>query len=257
MSYAQQDGPGPGGWWSELRTALGFLTRLRTGAAAPVSLAAAAWAFPVVGLAVGLAGALAYAIAIGLDLPAGLAALLAVATTVLVTGALHEDGFADMADGFGGGAGRAEKLAIMRDSRTGNFGALALVFSVAARLLALAALGTPGLVAAALLTAHAGSRAALVAVMHREPLAREDGLAVEAGRPSRDQMLWAAVIAAAVALAALGIGGGLIALAIGALAGLAMVGLARRQIGGQTGDVLGAVQQAVEIAMLAAIAAWA
>src|SRR5215469_1055652 len=124
-------------WRDELVAALTFLTRLPLGRARadapPPSLADTVWAFPVAGVVIGAIGGIAYAIARGLALPALAAALIAVATTALVTGALHEDGLADTADGFGGGATREAKLDIMRDSRVGSYGACALTLSLMLR----------------------------------------------------------------------------------------------------------------------------
>src|ERR1700759_1370209 len=112
-------------------------------------------------------GGIAYAIASALALPALAAALIAIAATALVTGALHEDGLADTADGFGGGATREMKLEIMRDSRIGTFGVLALIFSVGLRAIAIADTGTRWHVFAALIAAHTLSRGVLPAAMHR------------------------------------------------------------------------------------------
>ncbi len=245
-------------WIGEARAAAAFLTRLPVGgdpAARAGRLAEAAWAFPVVGLAVGIGGGLAYVAASALGLPPALAAVLAVAAQVLMTGALHEDGAADVADGFGGGATRKAKLAIMRDSRLGAFGGIALVLLLAARLAALAAIADPGVVLAALAAAAALSRAGVVALMSWLPPARADGLGAEAGRPRGPNVITALVIAAAVALLALGAGTGGAAV-IGAGLGAVAVGwLARRQIGGHTGDVLGACQQGAEVLCLVFIAA--
>jgi len=239
-------------WRADFRAAVQFLTRLPApgGSGLPRGLRA----FPLAGLAVGLVGALALGLAHAVGLPAAPAAVLAVAATILFTGALHEDGLADMADGFGAGGGRARKLAIMRDSRTGTYGALALILSVAARVAALAALPAP-VAAAALIAAHAASRAALPAALWRETPARDDGLAVAAGRPRREAVLWSVGLGAAIALVALGPATGVVALAAAAAAAYAVLRLARRQIGGITGDVLGGVQQAAEIAVLLVVAA--
>ena len=95
---------------------------------APLDINRVAWAAPVAGAAVGLAGALVLALAAKLGLPALMSAGFATAALVLATGGLHEDGIADVADGFGGGATRADKLEIMRDSRIGAYGALALIY---------------------------------------------------------------------------------------------------------------------------------
>jgi adenosylcobinamide-GDP ribazoletransferase len=236
----------------DCKVALAFLTRLPVGPARPwraADLAASAPLFPLVGALIGLAGAIAYALAARLGLPPWPAAGLALATTVWLTGALHEDGLADVADGFGGGRTRDDKLRIMRDSRIGTYGALALVLAVLARAGALAALAEPAAVGAALVAAGAVSRAALPAVMAGLPQARAGGLAAQAGRPHPLRAAAAALIAALLALALLG-GAAAVALALGALGALAVALLARRQIGGSTGDVLGAVQQIAEIGVL-------
>ena len=123
------------------------------------------------------------AIAAGIGLPDIVAAVLAVGAGALVTGALHEDGLADMADGFGGGNTPERKLAIMRDSRIGAYGVIVLVVVLAAKVGAISDLGSTGLVAAALVAAAAASRAAMPAVMLWLEPARTDGLAVDAGRP--------------------------------------------------------------------------
>ena len=244
----------------ELVTAARFFTRLPLGAApAPEAdaLARASWAFPIVGAIVGLICAAIYAIADALAFPPLAAALLAVAAGALVTGGLHEDGLADTADGLGGGADRAEKLAIMRDSRSGAFAILALVLSVGLRAAALSAMAGDGAVLAALVAAHAVGRGGLAAVMALSPTARTDGLGATAGRPDRMELAAALVSAVVIALLALGWRAGAGALALAAVAMAAIAILARRQIGGYTGDVLGAIEQGGETAMLLAAAAWA
>ena len=170
-------------WWRDLRLALGFMTRLPVGVIEG-DLAAASWAFPLAGLLVGGVAALIYGFAIDLGLSALIAAALAVAGAMLLTGALHEDGLADFADGLGVRGGPAERLAAMRASGIGSFGTLALIFSVLLRVAALAALVGPAGVGPALISAHAGARALLPWAMHGQPRARADGLAVGAGRPS-------------------------------------------------------------------------
>jgi adenosylcobinamide-GDP ribazoletransferase len=236
----------------DCKVALAFLTRLPVRAEPPwpaADLAASAPMFPVVGALIGLAGAIAYALAVWLGLPPWPAAVVALATTIWLSGALHEDGLADVADGFGGGGTREAKLAIMRDSRIGSYGALALVLALLARAGAIAALAEPAAVAAALVAAGAVSRGALPVVMAALPQARADGLAARAGRPHPLRAAAALLIAALIALVLLG-GTAPAALAAGALVALVVALLAKRQIGGQTGDVLGAVQQLTEIGML-------
>ncbi|HXE28628.1 MAG TPA: adenosylcobinamide-GDP ribazoletransferase [Stellaceae bacterium] len=247
-------------WRDEFFAALTFLTRLPLGRAQTdtplLSLADTVWAFPVVGLVIGAIGGIAYVIAFALGLPALAAALVAVATTALITGALHEDGLADTADGFGGGATREAKLDIMRDSRIGTFGVLALIFSIGLRVVAIADIGTRWHVFAALIVAHALSRGVLPAAMHRLDPARDDGLGAGAGRPEQNQVLIALAIALAIAVVAIGLRAGLSAAIVAGIVALAIGWLAQRQIGGQTGDVLGAIEQGAETAALLAAAAW-
>jgi adenosylcobinamide-GDP ribazoletransferase len=241
----------------DCKVALTFLTRLpvRQPRVWPdVDLAASVPLFPVVGALIGLAGGVGYALAVWLGLPPLPAAALALAITIWLTGALHEDGLADVADGFGGGRTREDKLRIMRDPRIGSYGALALVLALLTRAGALAAVAAPWAVGAALITAGAVSRAALPAVMATMPNARVDGLGAGAGRPHPLRAAAALLVGALIAVALLGhaAAAALLAAAGGALA---VALLAKRQIGGCTGDVLGAVQQLAEIGVLLGVVA--
>lgn len=213
------------------------------------TLANAIWAAPITGLAVAFISAAGYASSVWLGLPSGPAAALTLAAALLATGCLHEDGLSDVADGFGGGATRERKLEIMRDSRIGSYGTAALIISLLLRWSALAALAEPAQVFAALIAAHCASRALPGALMHLLPPARADGLAAGAGTVSQETALIGAVIGA-VSLLTLGPGAALFAviLLIALLFGFAA--LCRRQIGGQTGDTAGALQQFGEIAVL-------
>ncbi len=245
-------------WWVDVTTALAFLTRLPLPLPEPdrpPNLARAARAMPLAGAAIGLGGAAVYGLSDALGLTPAIAGLLAVAATILLTGALHEDGLADSADGLFANAEPARRLEIMRDSRTGAYGALALILSVGLRATALAAIAAPGPAAAALIAAHALARALPPAVMAWAPLARDDGLAAAAG-PAETEHAWTALgLGAAIALLLLGFGAGLAAWIAAGLAGFAMIRLARARIGGYTGDVLGAIEQLGEIAVLLAAAA--
>jgi adenosylcobinamide-GDP ribazoletransferase len=246
----------------EFLGALAFLTRLpvRRVAAAETpepNLAAASWAFPLVGVVIGIIGGGAYAIAAGIGLPPLAAALIAIGATAIATGGLHEDGLADTADGFGGGATREEKLDIMRDSRTGVYGVLALVFSVALRVVALGQIATGWRVLGALIAAHTLARGLLPAVLRLLEPARSDGLGADAGRPEQGLVLRGLGIALIIALFAAGLRPGLSAVVAGLAVAAAIAWLAQRQIGGYTGDVLGAIEQGGEVAALLAVAAWA
>ncbi|WP_142849428.1 adenosylcobinamide-GDP ribazoletransferase [Telmatospirillum sp. J64-1] len=246
---SESDTSSRGGVLADLHLAATFLTRLRLpplAALPPGGLAGSMWAFPLVGAVVGGIGALVLWAA-GLVLPPLVAALLALAVMALLTGALHEDGLADMADGFGGGRDKARKLEIMRDSRIGSYGVLALVLLVGLKAAALSPALPLALVAAAAL-----SRAVMPAVLHLLPPARDDGLGAGAGTPSAATVWIALALGAAVVLLCLPGWTGFAALCAAALAALAVTRLARRQIGGHTGDVLGALQQITETAVLIA-----
>jgi len=238
---------------NDLKAGILFLTRLRYGPAMPVggaAIARAAWAFPVAGVVVGLIGAVVYLLAHRAGLPSWPAAALAVAATMAVTGCLHEDGLADTTDGFGGGRIREAKLGIMRDSRIGAYGVCALTLSILLRVSALASLGAPALVVPALIAAHGAARAVLPVFMFFVPPARSDGLSANAGQPPRESVAAAAVLGILILVLCLGLGHGLVALILLAIVTAFLAWLSVSQIDGQTGDVLGAVEQVAEIVIL-------
>lgn len=218
-----------------------------------------AYAVPLAGALIGLIGAAMLFGAGALGLTPFLGAVLAVAAMVLVTGAFHEDGLADTADGLGGGT-VARRLEIMRDSRIGTFGASALMLALLLRVGALEALqGHAGILrtALALMAGAAVSRTAGLLLLRALPPARTDGSAFVVGRPSADGALASAVSAAAVVALLLVPGFGVGATFAGLVAVLAVVLLmthrAARLFGGHTGDVAGATQQLSEIAFLLAV----
>jgi len=238
---------------TDLRIAIAFSTRLPFAHSVPIGgddVARASWALPIAGLLVGGLGALAYWIAFRIGLPPSLAAALALAVTLLATGCLHEDGLADTADGFGGGKTHAHKLEIMRDSRHGTFGVCALTMSLLLRWTALTTIADPRSVAMALLAAHASARATLPALMRFVPPARTDGLSAQAGRPAPQSIVVAGVLGAIALGLGLGPAAAIIGLILLACACLFMAWLSLRQIGGQTGDVLGALEQINEVLVL-------
>jgi adenosylcobinamide-GDP ribazoletransferase len=170
--------------------------------------------------------------------------------TLAVTGCLHEDGLADTADGFGGGKTRERKLDIMRDSRIGTYGVCALTVAILLRVSALALLANPALVAMALIAAHGAARATLPAFMLIVPPARGDGLSHGAGRPTLARVAVAAALGVLILFAWLGLVSGIGAAALLGIVAVLMAWLCLAQIGGQTGDVLGAVEQVCEIVIL-------
>ncbi len=242
---------------TDLASGFMLLTRLpmawlATGGA-PRRLADAVWVFPVVGIVVGAIGGAAFWVCARLGMPSAVAAVWTLASMLLVTGALHEDGLADFADGLGGGRTRERKLEIMRDSRIGTFGGLALMLSLAARGAALAALAQPARVAVALIVAAALGRGAIGVVLLTSEPARPDGLAAElrASEPGRTAL--GPGIAVVVAFALLPFGAALGATTAALVSALAIAWIAHRQLGGYTGDVLGAAVVVTECSVLALI----
>jgi len=230
-----------------VRAAFGLLTRLPV-RPAPVR-PEGVWAFPLAGLAVGALAGLGYWGALSLGLPSGPAAALALTASILLTGGLHEDGLGDCADGLWGGFERAGRLEIMRDSRIGSYGVLAVGTSLLIRWSTLVVVGPWGLIIAAV-----ASRAAMVWPMMRLPHARQDGLARLSGRPSGRAFGLACGVAALLVLPLAGWSLLWLVPAM-ALAAQCATAVARAKIGGQTGDVLGAAQQLSEMAALLVLAA--
>ncbi len=236
---------------AEVQLAVMLLTRLPAGrmAEAP-AIGAAVWAFPLVGALVGGIAAAVLVAAMAMGIAAPLAAGLALAAGILTTGGLHEDGLADCADGFGGGHDRARKLEIMRDSRIGSYGGLALILSLGLRWQALAILAAhqPTLAPFAVIALAMASRAGLGFALLWMPAARSDGMGRSAAGTSFARAM--------VGLAPAGLGlavllpwpSALWVLAAVATAHLIFARISLRQIGGQSGDVLGAMQQVAEIA---------
>jgi adenosylcobinamide-GDP ribazoletransferase len=244
---------------TETVAAFALLTRLPVGLI-PVpwtrELRHAAWAYPIVGVAVGLIGGLTYWILQALSVPPALAAIFATMAMILATGGLHEDGLVDAADGLGGKSPE-DRLAIMRDHRIGTYGAIALVLSLGSRIGAVAILAEPSLVIGALIASGAASRASAAALMATLPHARDDGLSRSVGQASRQDALIAIAIVFAIAWFALSFGTafGILAVTLGVTA---IVGLlAQARLGGQTGDVLGASCQLAECTALTLIVALA
>jgi len=245
------------GIFSGFAAATAFFTRIpvTTPECGAERLADAAWAFPLVGAGIGGVAALAFLLAQLLGLGDWPAALLTVLAGIVLTGALHEDGLADTADGVIGGHDRDQRLAIMRDSRHGTFGVVAIVLSVLLRTAALAGIGEAVYAGLALIAAHAASRATLPFAMRALAPARADGLGAAAGTPRTPLAIAALAIGLLITLAALGPTRGAIAFGL-AGASMATLGmLAHRRIGGYTGDVLGAFQPLGEIVVLLTAAA--
>lgn len=260
VEAATKPSPGPHdrpwNWFGELRLAVVFLTilpvRLRP-LDARYGVSHAVRAFPVAALPIGIAAALAFVLADLAGLAPLLGALLAVTASVIMSGGLHEDGLADTADGLGGRT-REQRLAIMRDSHIGAYGALALILAVALRASAISYTGVTLDTVCALLGAAIASRTAIAPVMFLLPPARSEGQSHAAGIPDRSRTADAVAIGillTALALAPVSEPLTILVVIIGTAIAAAIPALiARTRLGGQTGDVLGAVQQCAEIGFL-------
>lgn len=202
--------------------------------------------FPAVGLIVGALAALFFGLA-SLLLPKTLAVLISMATTIYFTGAFHEDGWSDMVDGFGGGWEKGQILTIMKDSRIGSFGAVALVILLLGKFCALIELDAL-LIPAALLAGHSLSRFCATTLLGALEYVRDEGKA----KPLATRIGWGELLfagtTALLALLLLPPVPALLGVLFAAIATLWLARLFKRRIGGYTGDCLGATQQLAELA---------
>ena len=235
-----------------MRTALAFLTRLPVRLPDDPSLNRAAIFFPVVGL---LVGALAAATRAAADqiLPPIPATLLAIAAAAILTGALHEDGLADVADAVGAHVTKERRLEILKDPRVGTFGALALILVTALIATSVAALDTED-AARTLIVAHVLSRAAILPVSRALKPAKPGG-AGSLLRVGTGPALAAVAIGGAIALA-VAWPAGAAALAAAALATAVTIAVLAKAIGGITGDGYGATAKLAELAVCLTLCAW-
>ncbi len=239
----------------EARLSLMLLSRLPMGTiAVPPPMGAALWAYPLAGLVVGALAGTVFDLGLILGQGRWPAAVLAIAAAVALTGAMHEDGIADLADGAGAGADRTRRLAIMADSRVGSFGALALIVVMLLRAGYWAGLPGPGLAAPVWAAGIAAvARGGLPRFMHLMPSARPQGLGARASQASHAAPVVAALLIGLVA--------GLVLLpaAVWVIAAIFVMltlvaGFAHWRLGGLTGDVLGAMVVLGELAGWAALA---
>tara|TARA_R110002153_G_scaffold17671_8_gene61588 strand:+ start:3811 stop:4698 length:888 start_codon:yes stop_codon:yes gene_type:complete len=220
-------------------------------------------AYGFAGAIIALPSALLLFCLLMLGLDALLAAALAVVLQLLLTGALHEDGLADCADGFGGGRDRQRVLDIMKDSTIGAYGGIALIMALLLRVLALGTIAASThavVVALALLSAAILSRGVMVWHWTSLPAAKSGGVAAAAGQPAREAMVFAVgaslVLAIVLALPVAGWAGIVSLLILTAGAGILWTRRCRARIEGHTGDTIGACQQVCEIAALLGLAVW-
>lgn len=219
------------------------------------------WALPLASLIIVAPSAVTLAVSLSVGLSPLISASLSIAVLTYLSGAFHEDGLADMADGFGGGATPERRLIIMKDSRIGSFGAAALILAMIGRVAALAEVSThfdTWSALAAIFIAGSISRSIGLAPLTFLPPARMEGASAAVGRPS--QVAFGVAMALAVLLgigftlsSSLSLSGLLVGVVASGLCAAFLTFKSRRLIEGQTGDVAGAVQQLTEIAMLVAL----
>jgi adenosylcobinamide-GDP ribazoletransferase len=239
--------------------ALQFLTRIPVKSFdgfEPSWLDRSAKYFPLVGALVGTIGALVIVAATPF-LPQPLPMLFGLAAAIAATGAFHEDGLADTADGFGGGQTRAQRLEIMKDSRIGTYGTIVLVTMLAIKATALLQIG-PIQMAPAFIAAHAAARLATVIAVRVMPYAGElDAAKVKplATAVSGGELGVAVLLGVLPGLLLMGLVTLTIAFVVACAAAALLAYQSHRMIGGYTGDVLGAIEQVFETAFLVAVAA--
>ena len=254
-----------GNYAVDVARAVAFLSRIpmppSAFAGSDGKLDRASRAFPMAGIVIALLPALVFLVMLSLHADRLMSAFVALAIQAALTGALHEDGLADCADGLGGGRDRDHALSIMKDSRIGTYGAIALILSFAIRAAALAAIAraAPPCAAALAIPAVACiSRGALVWHWHRLPSAKPDGVAAAAGKPGEGAMHMALVSGCILAALLLWPSLGLLPLVCGllgcGLSTMAFTQFIKRKLAGHTGDTLGAAQQISEIAAVCALA---
>ncbi|WP_298359163.1 adenosylcobinamide-GDP ribazoletransferase [uncultured Litoreibacter sp.] len=252
--------PSPNTLYNDLLKALSLLTRLPVPEAdwsdedrAP---AKAAWAYPLVGLVIGGLGTIVGLICYIMQLDLWVSAALMIAAVAVATGAMHEDGLADCADGFWGGWEKARRLEIMKDSAIGTYGVLALISVFVVKWASLAALIALAYMPYWIIVIPAVmSRAAMVVAMELLPNSRPDGLSSSTGKPGKRAM-WVALGLAAIAAVLAPINAFTLLVVMG-LATTTICAIAHKKIGGKTGDVLGACQTLTEAALLVALSAGA
>lgn len=232
-----------------LLAAIQFLTRIPIRLRREPDVAASVPWFPVVGV---LIGAAVGGVAAGLwqVVPPLVAAAVAVVSGLLITGAFHEDGLADVADAFGGGWTIERRLEILKDSRHGSYGVAALCSSVVVRIVCIGSLPGPAAMFGSVVAAHAVARGAAVGLMGVAPLATHSGLGADYGQAATPRRAIVGVVSG-LALGAIAVGWWIGPLAVVVIASIVAVRwLAMRKIGGISGDVLGTCEQVAEMLCL-------
>lgn len=244
---------------SEIRLAFSFLTILPIAVSGvdeeEIDLSSCVWAFPLVGVSLGLLAGLVYYFCWIIGLSSLLAALASISALVLFTGGLHEDGLADLADGFGGGRDSEHALTIMRDSTLGTYGTLALILIIGGRVGAVSQIGTtePGFVISALISAACLSRTCCLLVIAGLPPARSAGLGHSIRNPDTTNLMGAGALCLICIILLLDYKSLLLSVGVAVMITILLLKQARKKIGGFTGDVIGATILFSELAVLLCI----
>ena len=242
----------------DLLMGIRFFSRLPTGAAPHrrPNLSRIALALPFTSLVIGLGPALLLLGLEWLNVPHLFAAALAVAAMIVVTGAMAEDAIADSVDGLFGGHDVEQRLTIMKDSRHGTYGVCAIAMLLLLRVTAIGSVGNPLEAAGTWLAATVMARSGALWLTVALPAARVGGAAATAGQVTRQAfgigavfMVVLSFVLAGFAVSVLGLA---VAYGLGALVVWGWVTLCRRLIGGQTGDLIGALMALIEVAVLTA-----
>ena len=230
--------------WADVLASIGLLSRI------PVKVDAAwaetrganqSWAYALAGVVVGAITILLASLGMALALPELAIGFIVIATTAYITGAMHYDGLADSLDGLWGGWTPAQRLDIMKDSHIGVYGVIGLVCFAGLQATLYGHIAAQSLWP--ILGIMAMSRAVMVPVMTWVENAKSSGLSAQVGSPSVPTAILAVTVGASVAM----LSGAWPAIFGGAIAALTVSAIAKRKIGGQTGDILGATQQLAEV----------
>ncbi|MCY4186159.1 MAG: adenosylcobinamide-GDP ribazoletransferase [Rhodobacteraceae bacterium] len=238
---------------SDLAISLGLFTRIPVKSRVEHAiLGTTVWSWPIIGGMVGLVVGITAEVINSLEAPPELAALIVTTLLIFITGGFHEDGLADSFDGLWGGNTPEKRLEIMKDSRVGTFGVLSLIISIMFRWVLLTFLFESGFLVGPIIVVCVVSRSVLVPFMMILPSARKTGLSSSVGKIPH----WSAVICLIISLLPIFLflgPSGLIPVFFGLLIILPVYFLAKKLLQGQTGDVLGMLQQLVEIGILMTI----
>jgi len=237
-------------WIHSIQRGLGFFTRLPSGHYDPAALGESAAVFPVIGLIIGALASLFIAFATFIHLPPTIGILLGISAAIIITGGLHEDGLADTADALGARGDREKRILILKDSRIGAFGAIALILALLIKLETLSGLPSSWHTMTYFICAHILGRGILPTVMRSAPLMSNEGMAAAAGQPSVTAARTALIISFILVLLLMGPVKSIVAFGAAILTGLLLIRIAYRIFGGYNGDVLGAIEQCVELAVL-------